>query len=103
MNVKEVFTVFGSMYQADSFLSTHTDTGRGKLALVLNLTKNWDENNGGCFELLEENWSDTKLKIVPRFNSLTIFNVEGDGMHHRVTRVRSNIAESRISFAGWLS
>lgn len=46
MNIKDLISVFASRYQANSFLSTHTDTGRGKLAFVLNLTKNWNENNG---------------------------------------------------------
>lgn len=102
MNVSKVFTVFASKYQADSFLSTHTDTGRGKLAFVLNLTKYWKEEDGGCFELLESNWRDVKLRIVPQFNSLTIFNVEGAGVPHRVTKVQSDVTNIRIAISGWL-
>lgn len=103
MGVKDIVTVFASMYNANSFLSTHTDTGRGKIAFVLNLTKNWDENNGGCFELLDKNWGTVRKKIIPRFNSLTIFNVENEGVPHRVTKVRSDVKKCRLAISGWFS
>jgi len=101
-SVKDVISVFASMYTSNSFLSIHTDTGRGKIAFVLNLTKDWDENNGGCFELLTPDWCNVKRRVCPQFNSLTFFNVEGDGVPHRVTRIHENITAKRIAFSGWL-
>ena len=71
---------------------------RGRLAFVLN----WNEDNGGYFELLENDWNTVRLKIIPTFNSLTVFNVEGDGVPHRVTKIRSDVTDCRIAFGGWL-
>lgn len=102
LNVNTVISVFGSMYTENSFLSTHTDTGRGKIAFVLNLTKDWNENDGGCFELLEHDWCHVKKRVCPQFNSLTIFNVEENGVPHRVTRINPDVKDKRIAFSGWL-
>ena len=82
------------------FLSIHTDEGRGKIAFVYNLTKDWKEEYGGNFELLDEDWKTVKKRLVPSFNSLTLFYVEGKGVPHRVTKVLSD--NKRLAFTGWL-
>lgn len=101
-DISEAISIFGSCYSGNSFLSTHTDTGRGKIALVYNLTKDWDEDNGGCFELLTPDWQGVKKRVLPLFNSLTIFDVRGDGVPHRVTRIKPEVTEKRVAFSGWL-
>lgn len=101
LNVKSSVSLFASCYSGDSFLSTHTDQGRGSIALVFNLTKDWDDNNGGCFELLDNDWHTIKKRVSPKFNSLTIFKVPENGIPHRVTRVNSTVTAKRIAFSGW--
>lgn len=95
-------SIFGSCYSKNCFLSTHTDIGRGKLAFVFNVTKNWDNNDGGYFELLAPNWSTVIKRVEPVFNSLTMFLVEGNGIPHRVIPVSSTTENRRIAYSGWL-
>lgn len=102
MDITTSISVFASCYDRDSFLSTHTDCGRGKIAFVYNLTRDWDPSQGGCFQLLEDNWSGIRKQVTPKFNSLTIFCVTGDGVPHRVTKVSSECPDKRIAFSGWL-
>jgi Rps23 Pro-64 3,4-dihydroxylase Tpa1-like proline 4-hydroxylase len=100
-NVETPISIFISTYEAGCFLGTHTDTGRGKLAFVLNLTKEWNEEDGGNFELLDWNYSTVLKKVKPMFNTLTIFRVTGDGIPHRVSRVKDDVKNKRIAISGW--
>ncbi len=102
LDVTRQISIFASCYGANSFLSTHTDTGRGSIAVVYNLTKDWKESNGGCFELLDSDHKTLKRRIVPTFNSLTLFDVRGQGVPHRVTRINSDVTEKRLAISGWL-
>lgn len=101
-NIVTTVSTFISSYEAGCFLGTHTDTGRGRLAFVLNLTKDWNEDDGGDFELLDWNYSTVLKKIKPSFNTLTIFCVSGNGVPHRVTKVNDNVKNKRIAISGWL-
>lgn len=98
--VKSLVSIFLSCYKEGSFLSTHSDTGRGKIAFVYNLTQDWKEEYGGNFELLTNDWHTVKYKVVPTFNSLTLFNVADDGVPHRVVPVIKNEVE-RFAISGW--
>ena len=95
-------SVFCSCYGPGCFLSTHTDTGRGKLAFVYNATRSWDDRDGGQFELLSSDWSQVVATVPPRYNSFTIFRVEGDGVPHRVLPVAPDATARRLAIAGWL-
>lgn len=95
-------SVFCSCYHTGCFLSTHTDTGRGKIAFVYNATRDWDESDGGCFELLSRDRSRVERTVPPTYNSLTFFHVEGDGVPHRVTRVSAATLNRRLAISGWL-
>jgi hypothetical protein len=95
-------SVFCSCYGAGCFLSTHTDTGRGKLAFVYNATRSWDDRDGGQFQLLTSGWSEIVATVQPRHNSLTFFRVEGDGVPHRVLPVSGTTRARRLAVSGWL-
>lgn len=95
-------SVFCSCYEAGCFLSTHTDTGRGRLAFVYNATRSWDDRDGGQFQLLSPSWAEVVTTVPPRFNSLTFFGVEGDGVPHRVLPVAQETAARRLAISGWL-
>lgn len=94
--VNETISLFASRYVNDCFLSSHTDTGRGKIAFVYNLTKNWKEKYGGL--LLHPN-----KMVVPTFNSLAMFYVEGDGVPHSVTQISPYCENVRLAFTGWFN
>jgi len=96
-------SVFCSCYSAGCFLSTHTDTGRGKIAFVYNATRTWDPNDGGQFQLLSsQDWSKVVRTVQPTHNSLTFFDVEGDGVPHRVLPVAPTTTARRLAISGWL-
>lgn len=100
-NVTSTISVFGSCYQKESFLTTHTDTGRGKIAFVLNLTKDWDISWGGSLQFLEWNFRTIRKVIPPTFNSLSIFNVEGQGVPHGVSYIPPEVTGRRVAITGW--
>jgi hypothetical protein len=95
-------SVFCSLYEAGCFLSTHTDTGRGKLAFVYNATRSWDDRDGGQFQLLAPDWSEVVATVPPRHNSLTFFRVEDQGVPHRVLPVSPATTARRLAISGWL-
>jgi len=95
-------SVFCSCYGPNCFLSTHTDTGRGKLAFVYNATRSWDESDGGLFQRLSLDWSAVLATVLPTYNSLTFFRVEGNGVPHRVLPVSPTTTKKRLAISGWL-
>ena len=116
----EIYTkavsIFASCYTGGCFLTTHTDTGRGRLAWALNLTKEynstfvvetamengWKEEYGGCLEFLEWDYKTKKEIILPEFNNFTFFNVENQGTPHAVSKVSPpNFQGKRLSLTGW--
>jgi len=95
-------SVFCSCYSAGCFLSTHTDTGCGKLAFVYNATRSWDDQDGGEFQLLSPDWSKVVTAVPPRYNSFTFFRVEGQGVPHRVLSMSPTTTSRRLAISGWL-
>ena len=95
-------SVFCSCYGPGCFLSTHTDTGRGKLAFVYNATRFWNDGDGGQFQLLSPDWASVLATVPPRYNSLTFFRVEGQGVPHRVLPVSTTTTSRRMAISGWL-
>jgi len=67
-----------------------------KVALIYYLTKDWQEDYGGC---LVDNLKDGQQVIVPRFNSLIAFLVPRE---HLVTEMKED-APYRYTIFGWLS
>jgi len=103
LSVSSIVSCFASRYDAGNWLHVHVDSGRGSIAFVYNLTKNWKEEYGGNFNLLDDhNWSVVKRVVVPTFNSLTFFDVSSSGRPHLVQRVNDDVTESRIAMSGWL-
>ena len=95
-------TLFMSKYKAGNFLSTHSDKGNGRLAFVINLTKNWKPHYGGNLHFLNDERTDIIDTFVPGFNNLTIFYVpEVNGIPHYVGHVAPNVKYSRYAISGW--
>jgi len=96
--------LFISRYGSNSFLTVHNDQGNGKIAFVINLTKNWKPQYGGNFHLLS-NDRETILKVIsPTFNSLTVFKVpDPGGVPHFVSHVVPDLKKYRYAIGGWFS
>ena len=100
-DVRGTAALFASRYEADCFLNTHTDNGRGKIAMVLNLTRDWNPEHGGCLSFLDWDYRTIRQVVNPTFNSLTLFYVVGQGTPHKVSRVASDATGKRIAISGW--
>ena len=101
LKLTKLNTLFLSKYKGGNFLSPHSDNGNGKLAFVLNLTKNWKPQYGGILHFM----NDTKTEIVesftPLFNNLMLFEVPEGGIPHFVSHVVPYVKQERYSITGW--
>jgi hypothetical protein len=98
--LKSAISIFGSKYTPGSFLSEHTDTGRGRIAFSLNLTPEWDpETDGGQFQLMDKHTKAVLQKVDPTFNTLVLFDVREYGQPHHVLPVTGR--RSRYAITGW--
>ena len=95
-------STFTSKYEAGDFLYTHTDKDNGRIAFVYQLTKDWLPGYGGLFMRMDDG-VNVDTTILPQFNQLTIFNVEGEGTPHIVTNVIPGLRKPRMAYSGWLA
>jgi Rps23 Pro-64 3,4-dihydroxylase Tpa1-like proline 4-hydroxylase len=98
----KVDEMFSSMYTKGDFLNNHTDGNKGKVGFVLNLTlEDWRPHYGGNLVLLDEKENIERV-IVPAFNNLVLFDVEGgQGKPHYVGEITHNRAK-RLAISGWI-
>ena len=102
LELKKLTTFFISKYSSNNFLSIHSDKGNGKLAFVINLTKNWKPQYGGILHFLDEERKNIIESYVPDFNNIVLFYIPEDkGIPHYVSHVVSNIKYSKYAITGW--
>jgi len=102
LNLTKLNTLFMSKYISGNFLSTHSDKGNGRLAFVINLSKNWKPQYGGNLHFLSEDRSEIIHTFVPGFNNLIIFHVpENAGIPHYVSHIAPFIKNQRYAISGW--
>ena len=75
LNLSKLNTLFLSKYKGGNFLSPHSDRGNGKLAFVLNLTKNWKPQYGGILHFMNNDKTEIIESFMPLFNNLMLFEV----------------------------
>ena len=96
-------TMFASRYNEGDFLARHSDhMDTRQLAYVIQFTKGWKPEYGGL--LMIQNAQDYNLiekVIVPKFNSITIFNVSTHNNPHFVSQVATGVKKKRLAIAGW--
>lgn len=86
----------GFIYGDTDYLLPHDDRLEGrKIAYVVNLSENFKEENGGALALFKG--KKIVKRIVPKFNTLTIFEVSNKSLHE----VEEVVDAKRVSFAGW--
>ena len=101
LNLKKLNTLFLSKYKGGNFLSPHSDKGNGKLAFVLNLTKNWKPQYGGILHFMNNEKTKIIESYLPLFNNLMLFEVPNEGIPHFVSHVVPYIKLERYSITGW--
>ena len=75
----------------------HED-GDYELAFILNLSKDWRYEYGGCLTIVD---GENVKMILPEFNSLVLLLLKRDGIKHFVTQVSTFAPDVRIAFSGW--
>jgi hypothetical protein len=94
-------SIFVSKYTHGHFLSPHNDDVLGrKYAFIYNLTKNADEKKGGCLNFINDE-NNITYKLLPKFNSLNIFDVENIKDLHYVDEIIDKNYK-RYSISGWI-
>ncbi len=94
-------SMFISKYTMGDFLSPHGDNALNrKYAFIYNLTKNVEENKGGCLHFIDSNRNITH-KLLPKFNSLNIFDVVNTKDMHFVSEI-TDPDYKRYSISGWI-
>jgi len=88
---------FASIFDRGDFLSIHED-GDYSLAFILNLSKDWRYEYGGCLTVFDE---ESAKMILPEFNSLVILKLKQKGIKHFVTQVSTFAPDVRIALGGW--
>jgi Rps23 Pro-64 3,4-dihydroxylase Tpa1-like proline 4-hydroxylase len=102
LNLKKLTTLFASKYKSGNFLSPHSDKGNGRLAFVINLTKNWKPQYGGNLHFMNDNRTEIIDTFVPGFNNLILFFVPPEnGIPHYVSHVVNGVKYNRYAISGW--
>ena len=90
---------FVSIYDVGDFLSIHRDP-HYDVAFILNLTKDWKYEYGGCLTVFDK---DKPEVILPKFNSLVLMFLGDEGIEHYVSEVSKLAPHPRIAVSGWYS
>jgi len=95
-------TLFMSKYKPGNFLSPHSDKGNGRLAFVINLTKNWKPQYGGNLNFLNDDRTEIIETFVPDFNNIVLFTVEDNKeTPHFVSHIAPGVKYNRYAITGW--
>jgi len=93
---------FASRFLPNHFLAPHHDHEKGKIATVLNLSKKWKPEWGGCLHFMDESYENVVRHVQPSFNKLSVFDIpSANGIPHYVSHVVPMCKQGRISFTGW--
>ena len=93
--------IFVSKYTYGNFLSPHNDDALGrKYAFIYNLTKHADIEKGGCLNFINDK-NNITYKLLPKFNSLNLFDVENIKDLHYVDEIMDKNYK-RYSISGWI-
>lgn len=87
----------GFVYSPGDYLLPHDDRLEGrKIAYIVNLSRDFNEEDGGALQLFEG--KEIVKSIVPIYNTLAFFKVSPKSLH-QVQEVLGD--KNRISLAGW--
>jgi hypothetical protein len=101
--ISQLNSMFVSRYRSGHFLAPHLDKNNGKLAFVINLSRNWFPKYGGNLHFLNDNRTEILHTLTPTFNNLVLFEVPPEGIPHYVSHVAPNVKNTRYAVSGWYS
>lgn len=88
------------------FLNIHADFNRHpkirldrRLNVLIYLNKNWKEENGGQFELWDEEMKKCEVSVVPEFNTFAAFSTTSSSYHGNPNPISCAPGNSRKSIA----
>jgi Rps23 Pro-64 3,4-dihydroxylase Tpa1-like proline 4-hydroxylase len=103
MGVETAHDVFLSKYRFGDFLSPHSDKNNGRVAFVLNMTKNWKPHFGGVLHIMNQERTEIVKSVSPAYNSLVLFHIPEDtGIPHFVSHINVH-GRYRYAVTGWFS
>jgi|EP00942_MAST-04A_sp_MAST-4A-sp1_P005672 Rps23 Pro-64 3,4-dihydroxylase Tpa1-like proline 4-hydroxylase len=87
--------IFITLYEKGNFLSVHNDENSGSLAVVISLSKHWKEKYGGNLEFFCMDKKQWCKKLIPKFNSATLFLSRPHNVWHRVSQVNNQLSSGK--------
>ena len=107
-DLNEEFESFISRYRKNDYLSLHSDTvedhetGLSRhVAIIIHFAKDWKPWYGGNLVICDNN-DMVRKTFVPKFNSLTIMDVENYRMPHFVSEIANGLDKSRYAISYWM-
>lgn len=102
IKISKKIDMAGMLFKETGYLLPHDDRLSGrKIAYVVNLSEEFSKKDGGSLDLFEvKKKSPTKITktILPKFNTLVLFEVSPTSFH----QVSENISnKKRLSIGGW--
>lgn len=91
---------FGNIYDRGDFLSIHPDP-RYDIAFILNLTKKWRYEYGGCLTVFNDGPAHPPEVILPEFNTLVLMFLGENGVDHYVSEIAQTAPHPRVAVSGW--
>ena len=83
-------------YTKGDFINIHRDSGKGKFAVTLSLTSDWNPSYGGLLHFVDgSNVIDT---VVPHLGNIVIFEIN-EKSDHFVSPV--NVEKNRYMISAW--
>jgi Rps23 Pro-64 3,4-dihydroxylase Tpa1-like proline 4-hydroxylase len=96
--------IFASKYTSGCFLGPHHDKTKGKIGIILYLTKDWKPYYGGILHIMDSTESEIIKSVVPKFNNLVVFDIpHQNGIPHYVSHVCPKITHKRYAISFWMS
>lgn len=100
-NITTLKEIFISKYEKNCYLDIHDGENKGKIAFIINVTKNWKIDDGGILYFLNEG-NNIKKSFVPIFNSILIFKAS-DKLKQFVSSVNSFTKDKIYFITGWFT
>jgi len=95
--------IFASKYTSGCFLGDHHDKNKGKIGIILYLTKDWKPCYGGILHIMDTSGNEIIKSVVPKFNNLFIFDIpHQSGIPHFVSHVAPKVKQKRYAISCWM-
>ena len=98
-NISKISEIFISKYNKNCFLDIHNDENKGKIAFILQLSKNFRLTDGGTLFFINHD-NSIKNTFIPKFNTFIFFKIDDNSMHY-VSAINNFSNKNRYAITGW--